>query len=501
MRKILLLLIVISTFGCSYDGIFHKNKIEKNRTAVASQDTAVVFTKIDTLNQIIDNQSVVIDSLQALVDTLYFTIDSLKISLDDANSRLTINPNFEIPDSVYFAGQKFSLKNDRIRAKFKKIFNSELKHAHRFIPRSGRYFALIDSIFSKEKIPLDAKYLAVAESYLNPMATSSVGAAGMWQFMKSTGKGYGLKVNSYIDERRNVFKSTKAAAKYLKNSYQYLQRKRGVKDWLLAMCSYNAGVGSISRVVKQQGGKTFSDLILRVDETNKYLWRAIAIKIIFQNEKKIFGKTFKREPYICDTVRKVHLKLNGYYKIDQWAKMQGTVVSKVWENNPWIKIYKRRRKKYSPINDVVLPKGEFDILLPKDSVPNLPKLALVEKQFLKKNSGYYRYHIVKKGDTLYGIAKKYHTTISKIKRANNLHNSFIRPGQKLRLFGGGVSYSKKSRNKKSKIYKVKRGDSISKISKKLGVSTKTLVAKNNLKIKKKNGKTIIVIYPGQKLRY
>ncbi len=499
MKKILLILLVISSFGCSYDfNLFHKNAIKKPQSIALEKDSIVVLTKVDTLTKMIDNQSEVIDSLQALVDTLYDTIDSLRVSLDDANSRLTINPNFEIPDSVYFAGQKFYLKNDRIRTKFKKIFNSELKHAHRFIPRSGRYFTLIDSIFTEENIPLDAKYLAVAESFLNPMATSSVGAAGIWQFMRSTGKGYGLKVNSYIDERRNVFKSTKAAAKYLKNSYHYLERKRGVKDWLLAMCSYNAGVGSISKIVKQQGGKTFSDLIMRVDETNKYLWRAIAIKTIFLNEEKIFGKTFKRDPYICDNVRKVHLKLNGYYKIDQWAKMQGTVVSKVWENNPWIKIYKRRRKKYSPINDVILPKGEFDILLPKDSVPNTVKLALVEKQFLKKNSGYYRYHVVKKGDTLYGIAKKYHTTIYKIKVANNLHSSVIKPGQKLRLFGGNVSYSKK---KNSKIYKVKAGDSISKISHKLGVTTKALIAKNNLRIKKKNGKTFIAIYPGQKLRY
>jgi membrane-bound lytic murein transglycosylase D len=498
MNKIILVLVVISVFGCSYN-VFPKNRIKKNEEITFNEaGRNVDSVKIDSLNQIIDTQMGIIDSLQTLIDTLYFQIDSLNISLDDANSRLTVNPNFEIPDSVFFAGQKFYLKNDRIRTKFEKIFNSELKHAHRFIPRSGKYFALIDSIFTEEKIPLDAKYLAVAESYLNPMATSSVGAAGMWQFMRSTGKGYGLKVNSYIDERRNIFKSTKAAAKYLKNSYRYLKRRRGVEDWLLAMCSYNAGVGSISKVVKQQGGKTFSDLILRVDETNKYLWRAIAIKIIFLNEKKIFGKTFARDEYIYDVVRKVHLRLNGYYKIDQWAKMQGTVISKVWENNPWIKIYKRRRKKYSPINDVVLPKGEFDILLPKNSVPNIKQLAFIEKQFLKKNSGYYQYHIVKKGDSLYRIAKKYHTTIYKIKIANNLHSNTIRPGQKLRLFGSNVTSYKKNKNR---IYKVKSGDSISKISQKLGVSSKTLVAKNHLTIRKKNGKTIINIYPGQELRY
>ena len=105
---------------------------------------------------------------------------------------------------------------------------------------------------------------------------------------------------------------------------------------------------------------------------------------------------------------------------------------------------------------------------------------------------------MKKGDSLYRIAKKYHTTIYKIKIANNLHSNTIRPGQKLRLFGSNVTSYKKNKNR---IYKVKSGDSISKISQKLGVSSKTLVAKNHLTIRKKNGKTIINIYPGQELRY
>ncbi|HCX72597.1 MAG TPA: lytic transglycosylase, partial [Candidatus Cloacimonas sp.] len=86
----------------------------------------------------------------------------------------------------------------------------------------------------------DAKYWAIAESRLSSLAYSRAGASGIWQFMKSTAEGYGMKVNSYVDERRNVYKATEAAAKFLKSNYQFLQRY-GVNDWLLALSAYNAG--------------------------------------------------------------------------------------------------------------------------------------------------------------------------------------------------------------------------------------------------------------------
>ena len=99
------------------------------------------------------------------------------------------------------------------------------------------------------------------------MATSRVGAAGIWQFMKKTAKGYGLKINSFVDERRHILKSTEAAAKFFKDNYSYL-RQRGIDDWLLAMSAYNAGVGNIYKVIKQQGGTNFLDLILNAEETH-----------------------------------------------------------------------------------------------------------------------------------------------------------------------------------------------------------------------------------------
>jgi len=489
LKKIVYFLIILLVAGCSY---FNKeNIVKKNNTAVIEYQTAdtsdCVCDSLKTQTEIYEEK---IDSLYSIIENQSYTIDSLYQELEIANSRIAINKNFVIPDSIEFAGQIFHLKNERVHTEFEKIFNLELKSAFKYIPRTTKYFPIIDSILQKYDIPSDAKYIAVAESRLNPLATSRVGAAGIWQFMKKTALGYGMKINSFVDQRRDVFLSTEAAAKFLKNSYNYLLKKNA-DDWLLAFCAYNAGLGSISRLIKNQRQNNFFDLVFRTDETHKYIWRAIAIKMILENEEKIFGKKFNREPSLLSTVRVEKVAFKGYYKIDNWVKAQGTSLPKVLELNPWIKIYKRRRKRYSAVNDVVLPPGNYTVLLPKESKKNRKEVARLEKIFLKKNSGYFTYHIVKKGDNLWKIARKYKMSVAKIMALNNLKTSTIRPGQKLRLYGSTNAYNKR-------YYTVKRGDSLYKISKKLKISVAKLIRLNNLR-KNKNGHYII--RPGQKLKY
>ncbi len=454
-------------------------------------------TATDTVVADEDPNQELILRLQRMVDSLQFQVDSLSMELETSNSRVAVCTDFMIPDSIVFAGTTFRLHNDRIYAKFEEIYQNELKSAHRFLPKSGTYFPVFDSIFAEQGVPLDTKYLAIAESGLNTMAKSWVGAMGPWQFMKTTAKGYSLKVDSFVDERRNVFKSTVAAAQYLKNAKAQL-KEYGADDWLLAMAAYNAGPGAIIREIKNQGGTDFFNLIMRVDETNRYVWRAVAIKMIFENEETIFGKKFDREQSLLDQTRSVKLVLKGHYKIDDWAKAQGTTVSKVVEYNPWIEIYQTKRTKYTPINEVVLPPGEFDILLPKESAPSGSEVANIEKKFQEKNSGYFKYHTVQKGDNLYNIARKYKTTVANIKAANNLKNDTIYPGQKLKLHG---TSGNGSGGGSGGVYVVKKGDSISSIAQKLKVSSSHLIKTNNLKVKKNGGNTVVMIYPGQKLTY
>jgi membrane-bound lytic murein transglycosylase D len=491
MRSFLILLLLISLlFGCSY----HKSVPQK----IISDDERILplnqaLTPEDSLQQMIDLKNIEIDSLYNIIEELNFTADSLVQELEISNSRVAVNTDFQIPDSIIFAGRVFDLTNERIYKKFETIYRQELKTAHNFIPRSGKYFTIFDSIFSQYDIPLDTKYIAIAESQLNPMAGSRVGAVGIWQFMPKTAKGYSMRINSFIDERRNVLLSTDAAAKYLKNAYHYLS-DRGAKDWLLAMSSFNAGVGSIAKVIRQQEAYDFFDLLMRVDETHQYVWRAAAIKMIFENEETIFGRKFERQQPLMDNTHSEKIKLKGHYKIDNWAKFQGTSIGKVLEFNPWIKIYKRNRKKYSAVNNVVLPPGEYSILIPDGNNIDHKELVKIEKQFLKKNAGFFTHHIVKKGDTLYDIARKYKTTVARIKSLNNLRSNVIYPGQKLKLYG---SSSGSSSSKSDKYYKVKKGETVGAIAAKLGVSQNRIISMNNLK--NKNG--IVIIHPGQKLYY
>lgn len=489
LHKIILLILISTIFtGCA---LLSNTKPETQPTyhnAVQTFDN----TKTDSLQIIIDQQNTIIDSLYSIIEESDFIIDSLNQALEISNSRVAVNKNFIIPDSIEFAGRIFDLTNERIYDKFETIYNQELKVAHRFIPRCGKYFSYFDSVFTDFNIPLDTKYLAIAESRLSPMAGSRVGALGIWQFMPKTAEGYGMRINSFIDERRNVFLATPSAAKYLINARNYLKGK-GTDDWLLAMCSYNAGVGSIARVIRQQGANNFFDLVMRVDETQKYVWRAVAIKLIVENQEEIFGKKFNSLDPVLQKSRLTELTLKGHYKIDEWAKAKGTSLGKVLELNPWIKVYKRSRKKYSAINDVVLPPGKYSILIPKEVEPDLDLLVNIEKRFLNKNAGFFTHHTVKKGDNLYDIAKKYKTTITRIKNLNHLNSNVIYPGQKLKLSGSSSGNVKKTSN----FHTVKKGDTVGDIAQKLGISQQALISKNNLKTR--NG--IVMIYPGQKLYY
>ncbi|MBI1341299.1 MAG: transglycosylase SLT domain-containing protein [Terrimonas sp.] len=123
------------------------------------------------------------------------------------------------------------------------------------ISRNGQYyFKIIEQIFEKRGLPVELKYLAVIESKLRPSSLSSVGAAGLWQFMPATAKGLGLKIAGKIDERKNSYKSTLAAAKYLERLYSIYQ------DWLLVIAAYNCGPGGVNKAIKKAGSTSFWDL-------------------------------------------------------------------------------------------------------------------------------------------------------------------------------------------------------------------------------------------------
>jgi len=496
VKRLSVLLMIILLSGCSWISKQNLPVISKlihsREEVVIEESGAAEVLEIDivkdSLEQIISVQQAELDSLSSVVCSQDSLIEMLQHALNEADKRIAIKQGFHLPDTIVFAGVTFDLKNERVLNKLTQAYEAELKDAYNYIPRSGRYFAHFDSVFAKYDIPEDAKYLAIAESRLSYMAKSQVGATGIWQFMTPTAKEYGMRVDEFVDQRRDVFSSTEAAARYLLFNYNYLKRK-GVEDWLLAFCGYNAGIGNVNKVIKQQGGKTFFDLMMSVDETDRYVWKAVALKLIFENESEIFSKEFVRQIPIEDEIRRVNVTISGYYEIDEWAQAQGTFVSRVWELNPWIKTYHRSRKKYSAVIDVVLPPGDYEICLPQESEPDEMEITRIEAEFKQENSGYFEFYTVQKGDNLYDISRKFHTSVSKLKSINTIRSDVIKPGQKLRMFG---------KSSKKGEYTVKKGDYINKIASNLGISASHLLKTNNLK---KNRQGTCIIYPGQKLRY
>ena len=208
---------------------------------------------------------------------------------------LAVSP--EAPEEVRFADETIRLKRADLRERMDREITA-FTYSHQLtllmIKRANRYFPIVEPILKECGVPDDLKYLMVIESNLSPLAKSPAGAAGLWQFMQTTGRQYGLEVNANIDERYNVEKATRAACQYLKESYAMYG------DWMTVAASYNAGQNGISRRLEQQGVTNAMDLWL-VEETSRYMFRILAAKTVIENPKA-YGFVLKRSqlyPYIA----------------------------------------------------------------------------------------------------------------------------------------------------------------------------------------------------------
>ncbi len=196
----------------------------------------------------------------------------------------------DIPSSVEFCSQKVDLTRFDMRERYDREINS-FTYLHSttmlLIKKANRYFPIIEPILQENNIPDDFKYLAVIESSLDERAISKAKAVGLWQFMEDTGRIYGLEINTQVDERYHIVKSTQAACRYLSDAY----RKYG--DWVSVAASYNGGMGRISSELSKQQVDSAFDLLL-VEETSRYVFRIMAMKEIFSNPYK-YGFILKKE--------------------------------------------------------------------------------------------------------------------------------------------------------------------------------------------------------------
>jgi hypothetical protein len=194
-----------------------------------------------------------------------------------------------IPETLDFAGERTPLENfDVLEALDRELLINTYWQSHTMllIKRAHRYFPVIEKILEKHGIPEDFKYLPVAESDLMNL-TSPASAVGYWQFLKATAQEYGLEVNSEVDERYHLEKSTEAACKFLLRSYELYG------NWTMAAASYNVGRTGLNRQVERQDTRYYYDILLN-EETGRYVYRLLALKLIMSEPEK-YGFIFDKD--------------------------------------------------------------------------------------------------------------------------------------------------------------------------------------------------------------
>ena len=241
-----------------------------------------------------------------------------------------INPR--IPSKLKFADQTIDLdRTDRWERLDRELTSMVYTHGNTLlaIKRANRYFPMLAPLLQKNGVPSDLIYLAVIESTLNPRALSPAKAGGLWQFMPTTAKEYGLEVNDYVDERYDPVKATEAACRYLKKSYA----KYG--NWESVAASYNGGVARITNELAAQQVDTAYDLYL-ADETMRYMFRLLAMKLIMENPKDYGFRLSSDQLYqpLEYTTVEVSTPVEDW---PTWAKEHGIDYMTLRENNPWIR--------------------------------------------------------------------------------------------------------------------------------------------------------------------
>lgn len=244
----------------------------------------------------------------------------------------------DLPEKLDFAGERVPLEIRDVRERFDRelLVNTYWQsNGLLLIKRANKFFPIIEPILKENNVPDDFKYLALIESGLQDVVSPS-GAAGFWQFMKNTGKEYGLEVADEIDERYHLEKATKAACDYLKSS------KNSMGSWTLAAAAYNAGNSGIKNQITKQKVSDYYDLHLN-SETSRYVFRILALKEIMTNPQRYGFNYTNNQLYNSDAVKYVEVSKS----VASWADFaieQGTNYKMLRIYNPWIRGYSLENK-------------------------------------------------------------------------------------------------------------------------------------------------------------
>lgn len=442
-----------------------------------------------------------------------------ELTLDIKNINVDEKVDYELPTELLKERLKKldekSPFNIEYNVGLENVIKSFLKNRKRSFERlmgiSQFYFPLFEEALAAQNIPLEIKYLSVVESALNPRAVSRVGATGLWQFMYQTGKQYGLKVDTYADDRRDPLKASAAAAQYMKNMYAIFG------DWDLVLASYNTGPGNVAKAIRRSGGKQnyWNIRPYLHKETQGYVPAFLATMYIFEYHKEHGIKPDRSiaNHFATDTVM---IKKSLTFK--QLSELLDVSVAELQFLNP---TYKRE--------EIPFITGESHFLrLPVDKIAvftsNEEKIYAYadyessrrEKPFQSMlasrdsiGSSKIKYHKVRRGDSLGEISDKYGVSMSDLKKWNRLRSNKAPLGRSLKIYTNentAVAVTSKHTTKDTasiavasstnkifkeekvvsykdvvKYYRVKSGDNLGEISDKYGVSVAEIKKWNKLK--------------------
>lgn len=351
---------------------------------------------------------------------------SINESKEDGEYQDYFNSSYKIfglniPKNLNFSSEKVPINDFNVRENFDRellintYWQSQTLLIHK---RSNRWFPVIEPILKRHGIPDDFKYLAVVESGLTNIV-SPAKATGYWQILESTAKFYGLEISDEIDERYNIEKSTEAACKYFKESYQKFH------NWTLVAASYNMGMGGIESQLMKQKVNNFYDLLLN-EETSRYIFRILAVKEII-SKPKVYGYLLrKKDLYPAFSTKKLIVD-SSINNLADFAIQQGINYKILKILNPWLRknqLNNKSKKNYF----IQIPQKEFlnynfeelsadtSKIEPLEAPVFLSKINEPKKDSLQKQI----IHLVKAGETLQIIAKKYNVDERQIKVWNLL---------------------------------------------------------------------------------
>jgi len=417
------------------------------------------IAKMETNNSYLDSikKSFVKDDMASCVDSLWMkelaNLDSYNAISDDIkNINIDEKVDFELSTELLKsrlaamdAKSPFNIEyNPGLENIIKSFLKNRKKSFERLMAISEYYFPMFEEALAKQNVPLEIKYLAVVESALNPKAVSRMGATGLWQFMYQTGKQYNLKIDSYVDERSDPLKSSEAAAQYMTNMYAIFG------DWDLVLASYNSGPGNVAKAIRRSGGQQNYWNIRKnlPKETQGYVPAFLATMYIYEYHKEhgIIPNRAATKHFATDTIL---IKKQMSFK--QISDLLDVPVTQLQLLNPsyklnvvpfyndqahFLRLPMDKIAVFTSNEDKIYAYAQHETDLRERPFQVLKAIAATDtlnytqQRITLPKTSYYK---VKRGDNLSGIANRYGITLAELKKWNNLKSNAVASGKTLKI--------------------------------------------------------------------